>query len=283
MINTSSKPTNSVDGHICRWYAEVWLLMSLPLMLFTGCGVTHERGPTPATPVDVSAVPDVIPRVEPKSRYGNPPHYVVFGKRYFTLNSSVGFTQRGIASWYGGKFHGRRTSSGETYDMYKMTAAHKELPLPTYVEVKNLENGRKVIVRVNDRGPFHGDRIIDLSYAAARKLEIIGKGTGYVEMYAFDPRDVPPKQQHAGRSVPSAVGGALYLQVGAFADRENAERMMSHLAGINTATPTMIEKRQDGTTLYRVRMGPLVNSGELDQLIETLNRMGVDNMKVVME
>ena len=257
--------------------------MSLPLMLFTGCGFSPERDATPSTSVDDAAVPDFIPHVEAKSRYGNPPSYVVSGKRYFTLDSSEGFTQRGIASWYGRKFHGRRTSSGETYDMFRMTAAHKELPLPTYVGVKNLENGRNVIVRVNDRGPFHGDRIIDLSYAAARKLDMIGKGTGYVEVHALHPRNAPPRGQNVRRSESPALDQGLYLQVGAFADRENAERMMSRLATVNAATPIMSETRQNGMTLYRVRMGPLVNSREVDRLVETLNRMGMVDTKVVME
>lgn len=283
MFNTLSKPNGSDDGRICAPYADVWLLISLPLMLFTGCAVAPERGPMPSTQVDVSAAPDGIPRNEPKSRYGNPPSYVVFGKRYFTRNSSVGFRQRGIASWYGRKFHGRRTSSGEIYDMFKMTAAHKELPLPTYVQVKNLENGRRVIVRVNDRGPFHGDRIIDLSYAAARKLDMIGKGTGYVEVHALDPRNAPPRGQYVRRTVPPPLDQGFYLQVGAFAHRENAERMMSRLATVNVATLTMSEKRQNGMTLYRVRMGPLVNSREIDRLVETLNRMGVADTKVVMQ
>ena len=123
---------------------------------------------------DHSRVANPTPRVEARSRYGNPASYVVFGKTYHVMDDARarGFEQRGLASWYGTKFHGRRTSSGEPYDMYAMTAAHKELPLPTYVEVENLVNGRTVIVRVNDRGPFHEGRIIDLSYAAALKLGV---------------------------------------------------------------------------------------------------------------
>ena len=124
---------------------------------------------------------------EPLSRYGNPESYVVYGKTYHTLSSSKGYKERGAASWYGTKFHGKRTSSGEPYDLYAMTAAHKTLPLPTYVEVTNLKNGRTVIVKVNDRGPFHDDRLIDLSYAAAAKLDILPYGTGEVEVRAIDP------------------------------------------------------------------------------------------------
>ena len=130
-----------------------------------------------------------VPRIEPLSKYGNPKSYVVFGKTYNTLPSSRGFVQRGIASWYGKKFHGKLTSSREPYDMYGMTAAHTQLPLPTYVQVTNLKNGKQVILRVNDRGPFHANRVIDLSYSAAMKLDIVREGTGLVEVRALDPRN----------------------------------------------------------------------------------------------
>jgi rare lipoprotein A (peptidoglycan hydrolase) len=133
------------------------------------------------------AAEGAIPRAETKSRYGNPESYVVFGQRYEVLDSSRGYVQEGIASWYGEPFHGRRTSNGEVYDMHALTAAHKSLPLPTYVLVTNLDNGRQVILRVNDRGPFHGDRIIDVSFAAAERLGIVGPGTARVEVRALDP------------------------------------------------------------------------------------------------
>ena len=141
----------------------------------------------PSKQVDVSKIQNAVPKEEPKSRYGNPKSYVVFDKRYYVMESNKGFVEKGIASWYGTKFHGRRTSSGETYDMYAMTAAHKNLPLPTYVEVTNLKNGKKIIVKVNDRGPFHENRIIDLSYTAATKLDIVKNGTGLVEIRAVGP------------------------------------------------------------------------------------------------
>jgi rare lipoprotein A (peptidoglycan hydrolase) len=140
------------------------------------------------------AVPDAVPRVEPRSRYGNPPFYDVFGKRYYVLSSSVAYVERGVASWYGPGFHQVRTSTGEPYDMYGMTAAHKTLPLPAYVRVTNLQNGRSVVVRVNDRGPFVGNRIIDLSYTAASKLDMLRNGTAMVEVRAIDP-SVPMRDQ----------------------------------------------------------------------------------------
>lgn len=140
----------------------------------------------PADPAPGTAdLPVLVPRAEPRSPYGNPDSYEVFGKRYRVMDSSDGYVERGVASWYGREFHGRRTSSGESYDMHALSAAHRTLPLPTYVEVTNLENGRKVVVRINDRGPFHGDRIIDLSYAAAVKLGMAGKGTARVEVRAL--------------------------------------------------------------------------------------------------
>jgi rare lipoprotein A len=136
---------------------------------------------------DPSGIPDAVPKVEPKSKYGNMDTYVVRGRRYYTKDSSLGHVERGLASWYGPGFHRRKTSSGEPYDMYSMTAAHKTLPLPTYARVTNLENGHSAVVKINDRGPFHDPRILDLSLAAATKLGVVGKGTALVELRAIDP------------------------------------------------------------------------------------------------
>jgi rare lipoprotein A len=166
----------------------------------TGCFSAPRRtAPAPASPAPpvlsvppvAASVPDAIPRLEPRARYGNPPFYDVFGKRYYVLSSSVGYRERGVASWYGPGFHKERTSTGEPYDMYGMTAAHKTLPLPAYVRVTNLQNGRSVVVRVNDRGPFVGNRIIDLSYTAAAKLDMLRNGTAMVEVRSID-TSVPP-------------------------------------------------------------------------------------------
>ena len=134
-------------------------------------------------------MPDAIPRAEPRAIYGNPPSYEVFGKRYYVMASSVGYVERGVASWYGPGFHKELTSVREPYDMYGMTAAHKTLPLPAYVRVTNLQNGRSCVVRVNDRGPFVGNRIIDLSYTAAAKLDMLRDGTAMVEVRALQPLD----------------------------------------------------------------------------------------------
>ncbi len=149
--------------------------------------------PESLTPPPIpDSVPDAIPRIEPRARSGNPPFYDVFGKRYYVLSSSVGYWERGVASWYGPGFHKARTSTGEPYDMYAMTAAHKTLPLPAYVRVTNLLNGRSVVVRVNDRGPFVGNRIIDLSYTAAAKLDMLRNGTAMVDVRTIDPSAPPP-------------------------------------------------------------------------------------------
>jgi peptidoglycan lytic transglycosylase len=159
-----------------------------------GCTMIGSRPATrpgpPARPTSTrDATEDAVPRSEPPSRYGNMESYEQDGRRYRVLETSEGYDERGIASWYGEQFHGRRTSSGETYDMYAMTAAHKTLPIPSYVEVTNLANGRKVILRVNDRGPFHDPdrRIIDVSHAAAVKLGMIGTGTAPVRVRAIEP------------------------------------------------------------------------------------------------
>jgi rare lipoprotein A len=143
--------------------------------------------PPASIPWSAQAVPDAVPKIEPRSRYGNPPFYEVFGRRYYVLSSSSAYVERGVASWYGPGFHEIRTSTREPYDMYGMTAAHKTLPLPAYVRVTNLQNGRSVVVRVNDRGPFVNNRIIDLSYTAAAKLDMLRNGTAMVEVRSIDP------------------------------------------------------------------------------------------------
>lgn len=187
------------------------------------CSSTPRRPAVPASnpslpPVPAAqspapdAVPDAVPRIEPRARNGNPPFYDVFGKRYYVLSSSVGYWERGVASWYGPGFHKVRTSTGEPYDMYGMTAAHRTLPLPAYVRVTNLQNGRSVVVRVNDRGPFVGNRIIDLSYTAAAKLDMLRNGTAMVEIHTIDPTAPPPtitaSSASPGATAPTPSGAA---------------------------------------------------------------------------
>lgn len=243
----------------------------------------------PAEPFDASAVPDAVPRVEARSRYGNPDSYVVFGRRYHVLDSADGFRERGLASWYGTKFHGRRTSSGEPYDMYAMTAAHKTLPLPTYVKVTNLNNGRSAIVRVNDRGPFHDGRVIDLSYAAALKLDVVATGTAPVEIVAIDPErlDEPgARLADAPEPVPGDVveaspGGSLFIQLGAFSSEDNALGLKGRLetAGVR---PVRIDPEPE-RRLFRVRVGPFDEPAGADEAALKLVAIGITEFDIVAE
>ncbi len=288
-------------------------LLGLGLLL-SGCASDPPTGrysqahdSAPEQHIDLSAVKDAIPRVEPFSRYGNPPSYVVHGARYHTLKRSAGYRERGIASWYGTKFHGHRTSSGEIYDMYKMSAAHKTLPLPTYARVTNLENGKSVIVKINDRGPFHENRLIDLSYAAAARLEILGKGTGLVEITAIDaakdrktpakPRIAPslPKVATAAASkqavttpaatvTPPAHEPLLYLQLGAFQSRDNAERLQARLSRVDLPGQLRIsEATSNQQRVYRVRVGPLASVETADKLTQLLADHGIRSPHVVID
>ena len=241
--------------------------------LLSACGFVPERDRAPAGPEAASCA-------GPKSRYGNPRSYVVLGRRYNTLSSARGFVERGIASWYGKKFHGRRTSSGETYDMYKMTAAHKTLPLPTYVSVRNLSTGREIRVCVNDRGPFHSNRIIDLSYAAANKLGIARKGTGFVEVRAIGPGSAPARAVAVSARGGAAGAVEVFIQAGAFRVAANAERLRAELVAISD-TPVRVLRA--GDRLYRVRLGPLSGVEEADRLANALARFGFERPQIVTE
>lgn len=276
---------------------SLYLLPTIALVLLLhGCGGTANVQPDtdrpisdgpPSSPRDVSNVPDAVPRDEPRSRYGNPESYVVFGKRYHVQDSSRGYVERGIASWYGKKFHGRRTSSGETYDMYAMTAAHKTLPLPTYAEVTNLQNGRSVTVKINDRGPFHENRIIDMSYAAAHKLGMLGKGTALVEVRAITPgrRQDPQQQYVAARPQQTAEVSAeqFYIQVGAFSDLDNAEQLRSRLDSIEDKFARIYQSVVDNRTLYRVRIGPMSDVATADRIVARLSEYGISEHHIVVE
>lgn len=260
--------------------AAVALLASV----LAGCSGTPERElgeaaydsyPDPEdVPLDLALLPDAEPRPEPRSRSGNSPEYEVFGQRYRTLENSEGFEQTGRASWYGTRFHGRTTASGEPYDMYAMTAAHKSLPLPSFVEVVNLENDKRVVVRVNDRGPFVDDRIIDLSYAAAHRLGMLDAGTAPVRIRAVEPgagEPQPAATPTADGDNGTAGGGRHYVQVGAFAERQAAERLRDELRsdGFEPVTIALLEE-PGGRRLHRVRIGPLSGDAELRATIQRL-------------
>lgn len=307
----------------------------LVAVVVSGCGSAPRRTSDVPTPpvgveadgaplqqVDFDSIAEPEPQMEPYSKYGNPPYYEVNGRLYHTLRSSAGYVERGIASWYGTKFHGRRTSSGEPYDLYAVTAAHKTLPLPSYVLVTNLNNGRNLVVRVNDRGPFHGERLIDLSYAAAGKLGVLPTGTALVEVRAIQPGEpLPTLVARAGESPPyeipvepdqapvSLVASAdsqppvgieaeaspikeevkeisppapmpvlvskpadrIYLQVGAFKSRANAEQLRNRIATrVRTAVDII-----NTATWYRVRLGPMLSSAEAAEATTTLSKLGL--------
>jgi len=217
---------------------------------------------------ELLALPDAIPRIEPRALLGNPAFYEVYGQRYKVLSSAHGFIERGVASWYGPDFHGIATSTGESYDMYSMTAAHKTLPLPAYVRVTNLKNGRTIVVRVNDRGPFKANRIIDLSYAAALKLDMVREGTTLVEIQAEDP-DGAVAQDGLASSV------ALYAQVGAFGVADNARRLRDRLSGSGIEAVNIQSDMRNAAPMYRVRIGPIQSVEAYDALVERLHGLGV--------
>jgi rare lipoprotein A len=260
----------------------------------------------------VLAIPDAVPRHEPRGTRGNPPFYEVFGKRYYVMASADGWVERGTASWYGPGFHNASTSLGEPYDMYAMTAAHKTLPIPAYAEVTNLRNGRKVVVRINDRGPFVGDRIIDLSYTAAAKLDMLTAGTAPVEV-----RVITPGRQMASRSgsvvppnLPAAPGPiaapppapalppqapavavvnapaagapqAMFIQAGVFADHENARRRVESLLAGGVELASLDEMTTSQRTLHRVRVGPFATVEEFDLNLARIRALGVPDARLL--
>jgi rare lipoprotein A len=257
----------------------------------------------PSSAPDISNLPEPVPRAEPRSRYGNRSPYTVLGRSYRVLDSAQGYHERGVASWYGTKFNGRATSSGELYDICSFTAAHKTLPLPSYVRVTNLDNGRQLIVRVNDRGPFHEGRIMDLSYAAAIRLGVDRTGTARVEIEAVGPGDRPsPKppytpisseelqpalSEDADISPPAdadpparlAMSGAQWVQVGSFGEKDNARRLADRLRDAGVDDVDMDHVEADGRDLWRVRIGP-VDGQDLDALLARLRELGLSRPRV---
>lgn len=222
--------------------------------------------PRPITPADVH---DAVPRPDPILSVGNASPYTINGVTYKVLDNHQGYSVRGTASWYGAKFHGHETSNGEIYDLYLASAAHKTLPIPCYVQVTNLGNGKSIIVRVNDRGPFHSDRVIDLSYGAAVKLGYMAAGTAQVEVTVVDVVGVDDRRG-------TVAGDYRYLQLGAYSSVESARRLQDRLREL-LATPVFLSEVQAGESLlYRVRIGPMADASEIASVQEQLRMAGYD-------
>jgi rare lipoprotein A len=258
--------------------------------VLASCGGHEVRDSAPPSSVGIPELPDdAVPKPEPRSRYGNGPVYEVYGKHYSVLSSSAGYKERGVASWYGKKFHGRPTSSREPYDMYEMTAAHKTLPLPTYVQVRNLRNDKSVVVRVNDRGPFVHNRIIDMSYAAALKLDMVRDGTSLVEVTAIsfdEPSGDRPVRivQPAAPPEPAPEVSPkiheeheIFVQVGAFGDRSNAERRQAILMSGGITRTFIFADEAAEPPMFRVRVGPIAGVDDYDMLVDKLEALGISD------
>jgi rare lipoprotein A len=307
-------------------------LPSIALLLLAACATPRRAPPAPAPaptpPASVMGVPEAVPRAEPRSASGNPPFYEVAGHRYIVLASAAGYRERGVASWYGPDFHGLKTATGERYDMFAMTAAHKTLPIPCYARVTNLSNNRSVVVRINDRGPFVSNRIIDLSYTAASKLDMIRNGTAFVDVEVISPAspstgtelpvttqaasaasvgvsNVPPvttpvaaaaAADTAPSAVPSAAaaalpampppasaaGGHFYIQVGAYSQADNAQRVARKLRDAGLEHVFTLAPAAD-QPLQRVRIGPISSVQQFDGLIARLTALGYPGARLAQD
>lgn len=268
-----------------------WVLVSFGVLL-SGCGSLglhkgSQDGP-PDQALNANDIQEIAPKSEPLSKYGNPTSYVENGKRYYVLQSASGYLKRGTASWYGKKFHGQRTASGEIYNMYAMTAAHKTLPIPSYVKVTNLDNQKSAIVKVNDRGPFVDNRLIDLSYAAAVKLGITANGTAPVEIrtvglspdVAAQPPGPPPSSSAAVHQENTSGAHGRYIQVGAFTERQNAERLLKRIT-FYTSYAVTISQGGANSSFYRVRVGPFSDHQEVKAATAQLSSLGINDTVVL--
>jgi rare lipoprotein A len=254
-----------------EYFTQLRLAAVVLMTLIAGCASHPSQRPLPPPPADISKIPDAVPRIEPRSAKGNPPFYEALGKRYFVMATAAGYVERGVASWYGPGFHAANTSNGEKYDMYGMTAAHKTLPLPSYVRVTNLQNGRSVVVRVNDRGPFKEGRIIDLSRTAAERLDMVRDGTAFVEVKAITP---------GADSSAAPKTSALYVQAGAFASEANADRLRDRLKAQGEKSCFVRRDTIGDKVFYRVRIGPVPNVHEFDEVVARLHKLGFPDARL---
>ncbi len=298
-----------------------WQIIKVPIIvlwvLVLGACSVVQREPQdggPPAPVDVSHIPDAQPAPVVRTRAGNAGVYTVLGKTYRVMADSKGYRERGVASWYGTKFHGRRTANGEVYDMFAMTAAHKTLPIPSYVRVTHVGNGRSVVVKINDRGPFHDNRIIDLSYAAARKLGVDATGVGLVDVVDITPENnqgvrqvnvtprptvvpsaatgaiatpavtpaavVPVVTQPLGNSPQALVDSSnlLYIQIGAFQQRQTALSLQAQVASILSESVNIVEGQD---RLHRVTVGPVADEQQIPILQQRLYDRGFEKGYIV--
>ncbi|MBE0469565.1 MAG: septal ring lytic transglycosylase RlpA family protein [Methyloprofundus sp.] len=260
------------------------LVLLLTVSVLTACSLQEKPdvaidvvdGRPHQVSIDIATIPDAVPQYEPWSSSVNPKKYTVLGKEYQVLSTNKGYMKQGIASWYGTKFHQHKTATGEDYDMFAMTAAHKTLPIPSYVRVTNLDNQQTVIVRVNDRGPFHEHRIIDLSYAAAVKLGLEKAGTGFVEVVAVQPGEV-------SSALPTAQAKHVYLQIGAFGEQKNALTLQQRFAELRLTTSRIVDTQTPERIVYKVQAGPVISVVEADEIVEKIKNIGVYNSHFISE
>ncbi|MCF7969885.1 MAG: septal ring lytic transglycosylase RlpA family protein [Methylococcaceae bacterium] len=262
------------------------VLLMLGISLLTACSTEDKTtkfeelivndGRPDQINIDINAIPDAIPQYEPWSSIVNPKQYTVLGKEYYVLPTNKGYRQQGIASWYGTKFHQHKTATGEDYDMFAMTAAHKTLPIPSYVRVTNLENQQTIIVRVNDRGPFYDHRIIDLSYVAAAKLGVERPGTGFVEVVAVLPGEV-------NGDVAIADAKHVYLQIGAFGEQKNALTLQQRFSRLLLTTSRIVSSQTPERIVYKVQVGPINSVTEADEIVEKIKNIGIYNSHFISE
>ena len=252
---------------------HVWFLLAV--LLLSACTeqpvvpqpVIEISDSAPLRPISAIDVADAVPRADPILSVGNKSPYTVLGKSYDILDDARNYREKGIASWYGTKFNGHKTSNGEIFDLYQATAAHKTLPIPSYARVTNLNNGRSIVVRVNDRGPFHADRLIDLSYGAAVKLGYMEHGTAPVEVEILDIAGVDDRRNTVG-------GSYRYLQLGAYGADSSAQRLRAELQGLVSAPVTVSPVQSGEKILYRVRVGPVASGEELLEVQQILKDNG---------